>query len=168
MIHSTIKPEVINILNAHYWCLERNLKEFLEMASEKNITPKFLEIAQSFLGIEIFYQNQRSVKCAIYFDLDESKVSKNMRARYFNYSNHEDPNWIADPDYRETEDFNVTSRIIGKIGERCSRIAFWDDGDNGFDLYVTADGKIYGGNYDDPVFLNNSIEEFLNENVAGQ
>ncbi len=165
MNYNDLNPNVVDVLSNANWCKERNLKAYLQFTREKKIFPKFLEIAESFVGINFNYLNVNDINNALYFDLDESVVSKNMRARYYNYDSHLDSDWLIDPDYRETEDFYVTKNVISKIGKTCARIAFWDDGEIGFDLYVDSDGKIYACNYDDPSFINNNIIDFLNQEI---
>jgi hypothetical protein len=162
-----LKQNVEEVLAQHGWSKERNIKRDLKFTSDKKVFPIFLDIAHSFVGLELKFKNKWGNESGLYFDLDESNTSKDIRAGYYNYNGHLDPNWLADVDYHATENFEISSIINSKVGKVCSRIGFWDDYDTGFDLYVTIDGEIYAANYDDPIYISQSFEEFLNQNVCG-
>lgn len=160
-----LNSNVQEILFEFGWCKERNLKSYLVFTQQKNIFANFMTIAKSFVGLEISYIDYRHNECALHFDLDESIVSKNIRARYYNYESHLDINWLKDVDYRETENFHICSVVEQKIGKKCARIGYWDAQDIGLDLYVSVDGQIFSVNYDDPTLVSQSFVEFLNDEL---
>ena len=160
-----LSKETISYLKKCGWSKHRNYSKTTFHYSMKNTFEEFNKIANSLGGLIYDYGNSNEEK-RVYFDLDESSLSKDIRAKSFCYESHHDPNWINDVEFRATEDFSKTKKVNENGNINCSRIGFWYDDDLGYDVYVEKSGAIYIAHSDIPILFADSIENFLNKITA--
>ena len=146
------------------WNTNRDVWQSLEFTEEKNIFLAFREIATNFAHLKIEFIGKSGAE-TLYFDLDESKKGKDLKANTFNYPSSLDKEWVSDPDYMETEDFKETAEIEQQIKQKCARIGFWNEY-LGMDLYVGEDGKIYISHYYDASLYADNIVELINKVIV--
>lgn len=156
---------VISALQDSGWKKDRDVWDKLVFTQEKDVFDEFKALAKSFGHLKIELIGKPGPEC-IYFDLDESDLGKDLRAKTFNYSNRLDEKWLVDPDFMETEDFEETSEIQKIIGKRCSRFGFWEEY-LGMDLFISIDGEIYVSHYYSPTLFADSLVDFLNKVIVG-
>ncbi len=156
----------MKVLHDNGWSEERNMCCDLVFTNEKILFPKFLDVACLFLGIKLHFTDRYTRKVTLFFDLDESNYSKDLRAQAWGYVDRLDSNIKEELDYEEYEDFEITSSIMKYISKKCARFGFLDD-DLGSDLYISEDGFIYASHHTLPTLIARSFEEFLNNELTG-
>lgn len=163
---SNLSEIATRVLTSEGWSAHRNMSEKLNFPKEKNIVPGFLNIAKSFAYLKVEFEGYSGREC-LYFDLDESDVSKDLRAIQATYFGKDDPEWHADPDYCDTEDFAHTNEIQNCLGRKCSRIGFLEE-DLGVEIYLCDDGRVYVSHWMEPVHWADSFTEFLNRVIVNE
>jgi len=119
----------------------------------KNIVSQYGLLKLEFLG--------KSGNETLYFDIDNSETSRNLRADIFGYDNYKDISKDDEPDFKLDLDQELENNIKDHIGKTCTYIGFKDD-HLGFDLFVTDDGSIYSAHGTTADKQASSFEEYLN------
>lgn len=149
------------------WYPGRNVFDSLKLSNHKDLFDESIKILGEFGLLEVTFKGRsRDEKEILYFDVDESEKSKNLRARAFGYDNYSEKTLKDDPDFLETEDYELIDIIKKKINQPCARIAFKEDA-LGFEIFVGKDGSIYIAHHDEPEKYANSFYEYLNKIILG-
>ena len=100
----------------------------------------------------------------IYFDSDDSEISKNMRAEAFGSDNYLDPSLINEPDFEAIENFKRVEIAERYNDTQLSHVVFLED-DMGYEIYIGENGCIYLAHGDEPVLCSLSYVDFLNSEI---
>ncbi len=158
--YSDLTTVAIKRLTEAGWYKGRDVFDDLLIDGNKKIFPAIQEIMSEFGLLKITYQGKKQEE-SIYLEIDNSEISKNLRADTFGFESYLSPEIINEPDFEETENFQLTNIVENQIGRNCSRVGFIED-EMGADIYVDEAGSIYLAHHDAPVRVSNSFIEFLN------
>lgn len=136
----------------------------LVFTKEKKLFPAFLEIAKEFGHLELHF---RANNHKFYFDLDESEHSKVMRGKIFGYEDYKAISGKDEPDFKETEDFELTEEVSSCLESACARLGYLDN-EFGFEVFIVEDGNIYWTHNGIPAKVCRSLTEFLNNLALGK
>lgn len=154
---------VLQVLKQSGWTPERDVFNELELSGKKKVFRSAKEIISQFGRLKLEYIG-RSGKEVIYFDVDDSVISKNMRAEMFGYSDYRDEQLLAEPDFEPIENFKWTEKAEAYIGKQCSRVGYLED-EFSYEIFVTEDGEIYLAHNDKPLFFARNYIDFLNSKI---
>jgi len=153
---------VLSVLKKSGWTPDRDIYSELKFPSEKRLFRASKEIFSSLGLLKLDYFGSAGAE-TIYFDVDDSSVSKGMRKNIFGYDSVEEIDLENEPDFEEIENFKWTNIAESYIGP-CSRIGFLDD-DFGFDIYVDEKGHIYLAHGEVPELRFMDYLDFLNATI---
>jgi len=154
---------VLEVLSNAGWTPNRNVEAQLVFSENKRSFKEASIIYAEFANLLLEFVGKDGCQC-VYFDIDESEASKNLRAAIFGYSSYEEISLVDEPDFEESENFKLTEIVEGHLGKPCSRIGFLED-QIGYDIFVTRDGEIYLTHYQEPIFAHKSFADFLNSTI---
>ncbi|MCW8876189.1 MAG: hypothetical protein OQK51_03945 [Kangiellaceae bacterium] len=165
MNSTLLSNTALSILSDSGWTVDRDMTSQLTIDERKSSSEEFLKIAKNMAYLKLNFRGYSGEE-SLYFDLDESLKSKNMRANYSGYESFDDEKWMSDPDYKETEDFELTRMVSESAGVVLDRIGFLEE-ELGMDIYVDSAGAIYWSHWDESKKVASSLEEFLNDIILG-
>ena len=154
---------VLKVLSAAGWQADRNIFHKLTLPSKKKLFRNAKEIIEKLGLLEIEFIG-RSGHEIIYFDVDDSIVSMNMRARIFGYDNYQRPLLKNEPDYEAKENFKWVEKAEEYVNMPLSRIGFLED-EFGYNIYVGENGYIYVAHSEEPVLASLNYIDFLNSTI---
>ena len=164
-----LKEKTKTVMFKNGWHEGRDVSSVLTFNSEKELFSKFMDIANSFMGLKMSFLNRYDKNVKLYFDFDESVLSLDLTAEIWGYYNHLDPRIKDDSDYRNYYngyEVSLATSIMDYLSKKCVRFGFLDDED-AYDLYISEDGYIYAVHDDLPTLIARSFEDFLNNELTG-
>ncbi len=81
---SSLSKDVKLVLKSQGWSEERDISSSLEFVQEKKLFPISKKVISNFGHLKVKDQGQHYNEC-IYFDVDDSLPSKNLRANVYGY-----------------------------------------------------------------------------------
>lgn len=155
-----LDKEVRVALERSGWSQERDIFESIQRPGIATISDAAKRIIRQYGLLRVEYEG-KSGEETLYFDVDDSLESKNLRANIFGYDFfHQVP--PDELDFNEYLDNDLVEKISENINEPCDYIGFKDD-HLGVDLFVTADGSIYSAHGTTADKQASSFTEYLNE-----
>ena len=154
------------VLENNGWHETRDVYEELEFPDGKEVFEFMRRTVGSFALLEIKYAGPDGDE-TLYFDVDDSYVAQNMRARIWGYADINSPEIEFDREFSPLEDLNETNRVSKSIGRKCMRMGFLDDG-LGFEIYIADNGSVYLDHGGRPFMVSNSYYGFLNSQILSK
>lgn len=138
--------------------LIREKKEFLPDEVKKVISEYGL--------LKLNFEGQ-SGRESFYFDVDDSEMSKNLRADIFGYASYREIDSEKEPDFKINLDSLLAQKISENVGERCEYIGFIEDY-LGFDVFISQSGCVYIAHGTTATKRADRFEEFLDKIILGE
>jgi len=156
---------VLKVLRRAGWYSGRDVFDMLEIQSKKRAFRAAKEIFSELGLLKLEYIGSDGEQI-IFFDVDDSDISKNMRAEMFGFETFLDPSLQNEPDFEVVENFKWTEVAESFLNKECSRVGVIED-EIGYSIFVTEDGSIYLAHGEEPFFAYKNVFDFLNSTVLG-
>ena len=163
MILRVYSDPVLRALELSGWCPERDVFDSLFLSKKKKIFAGSKEVLGLFGLLKLSFIGDDGDQ-VIYFDVDDSEVSKNMKAEIFGYNSYKDPKLLNEPDFNVSENVEWTNLVEEFVGQPCARIGFLET-QFGFNIYVAENRSIYIAHGTEPQFAALNIIDFLNTTI---
>lgn len=154
---------VLRVLERTDWSPDRDIMDSLVIAPEKKMFLRAREIISNLGLLELEYLGRGGHK-KMYFDSDDSDLSKNMRAKAFGVDSYLDPSLKYEPDFEALENFQWVEKAEKHVDTQLCHVGFIED-EIGYEIYVGENGHIYLAHGEIPFFRSLDYIDFLNSEV---
>ncbi len=154
---------VLKVLESTDWSPGRNIKDSLVISPKKKMFLRAQELVYNLGLLKIEYLGRGGHK-TIYFDSDDSDISKNMRAAVFGCDSYLDPSLENEPDFEAIENFKWVDLAESYVDTQLCHVGFLED-DIGYEIYIGENGYIYLAHGEEPILCSLSYVDFLNSEI---
>lgn len=142
------------------WTPDRDVSGDLVFSEQKVLFKQANWLINNLGLLKLTFAGRGGVQ-TLYFDVDDSEISKNMRAETFGCNSYLDPSLKNEPDFEPLENFKWVMKAEEYVDTRLCRVGYLED-EFGFDVYVGENGYIYLAHGEEPILKSLNYIDFLN------